>query len=195
MLAPKRLAFACLFGSTSILLACQCGPSRDTPVAGFPVPDAAGTDDVLASGICDGTAGPSTAPPVHRAVAEPCTNTPAGDGGARDQCLVDTDCLAGWACTCRQEIPAIAGVAGSGAEGNACVPATCRLDTDCGPEGFCTLDSAAALTWRCTTPEDTCRDPATDCACLPHVPSVVKPACVFEPEVGHYACSGPTAAG
>lgn len=88
-----------------------------------------------------------------------------------DFCLADGDCQKGYVCACGGETFTVsppAGAPDAAAEAyaiNTCVPATCRMDSDCGPEGYCSPSYACGTVqgYYCHGPADTCADPAKDC--------------------------------
>ena len=88
-----------------------------------------------------------------------------------DFCLADGDCQKGYVCACGGEIFTVsppAGATDAAVEAyaiNTCVPATCRKDSDCGPEGYCSpsYTCGAVQGYYCHGPADTCADPAKDC--------------------------------
>jgi hypothetical protein len=99
-----------------------------------------------------------------------------------DECYTDSDCGAGSVCVCSEN------VGGGNAEHfNTCLQAQCRADSDCGPGNYC-LPSVGycggVLGFYCTTDEDTCVDPATDCPCLQGLPT----SCQYAPQVGRWVC-------
>jgi hypothetical protein len=104
-----------------------------------------------------------------------------------DTCTNDADCAANQLCACRNTWH-------YGALGpNVCLPSNCRVDSDCGPNGFCspsldpTCGSFIGVTgWYCHTASDTCTND-DDCAVLDG--GYFKPFCGYRPEVGHWACS------
>jgi hypothetical protein len=168
---------------------------------------------VDAPNLCEGTAAHDGAPAVpaeHRAVAATCSlsqgNPETADGAAvscssntdcqaesslidppyclgkqcrRDQCLVDSDCPSGTLCLCGAD-------AGGGdiIRSNVCIPANCRLDSDCGANEYCSPSRGycgAVSGFYCHSSRDTCVDVTTDCACGGN-------ACVYAPTVGHFVC-------
>jgi hypothetical protein len=71
-----------------------------------------------------------------------------------DMCQMDTDCLKGELCVCH-------GSAYTDNVGNTCMPGDCRIDSDCGPDGFCspthgTSGCGAVTGYYCHTAKDTC---------------------------------------
>jgi hypothetical protein len=82
---------------------------------------------------------------------------------AGDQCTQDSDCPTGKACDCANE------QVGNAEHTNQCITAECRIDSDCGPGGYCSLSvvplcgSAGESGFYCHTPLDTCADD-TDCS-------------------------------
>jgi hypothetical protein len=93
-----------------------------------------------------------------------------------DQCLADTDCAAGNACSC--------GFPHDGPSRNGCVPTGCRVDADCGPNGACSPTygpgCAGVTGYWCHTAKDTCK---TDLDCCGSTP-----ACLFQPTIGAWTC-------
>jgi hypothetical protein len=78
-----------------------------------------------------------------------------------DDCFSDTECGAGETCNCglREPIP----------ERHRCLPSNCRIDGDCGPNGFCSpskkaLGAGTIEGWFCHTEDDECTN---DGDCLP----------------------------
>jgi hypothetical protein len=111
----------------------------------------------------------------HRAQAVAC---PAS--GMGDQCLMDTDCPNGGVCTCSKFPSQFT---------NRCVPATCRIDADCGVDGICAPTSSycgIGQGYRCRSAADTCCT-YEDCA-----GQSANPACGFAPETGHWQCVAPS---
>jgi hypothetical protein len=88
-----------------------------------------------------------------------------------DFCLADGDCQKGYVCACGGETRTVsppAGATDAAVEAyaiNTCVPATCRKDSDCGPEGYCSPSYTCGTVqgYYCHGPADTCADPAKDC--------------------------------
>jgi hypothetical protein len=158
--------------------------------------------------------GPNETPPVSRPVAMACTPTanPFSDAGAAtcttssdcassttgqthcvagrcsiDFCLTDSDCGTGNVCEC-----ASAFYGGNAIHGNVCVPGKCRVNSDCGPEGYCVPSAGycgSISGFYCHTPADTCVDPKIDC------PSGQGQACVYDQNLGHFACATVTCNG
>jgi hypothetical protein len=78
-----------------------------------------------------------------------------------DTCTHDTDCPTGDLCACH-------GSAFTGGAGNTCKPGNCRVDSDCGPGGYCspshgTTGCGGLTGYYCHTTADTCVDD-TDCS-------------------------------
>jgi hypothetical protein len=64
-----------------------------------------------------------------------------------DQCFQDTDCDAGGACLCRPP-----NFGGPPPVPNECVPAgNCRVDSDCGPGGYCSPSNVGRLACACVS--------------------------------------------
>jgi hypothetical protein len=113
----------------------------------------------LEAGSCHGSSGV-----VARAVAQACTSNAGADAGCNvaphDQCLTDSNCGASSVCACQS--PIAAGQACPGGvplvAGNVCIPANCRVDSDCTPCGVCQAQySCGVITgYYCQTPADTC---------------------------------------
>lgn len=71
-----------------------------------------------------------------------------------DACVHDTDCPAGSLCACH-------GSPYVGGQGNTCTPGNCRVDSDCGSNGYCspaydTMTCGGLLGYYCHTPDDEC---------------------------------------
>jgi len=68
-----------------------------------------------------------------------------------------------------------------------CVPSNCQVDSDCGPQGYCSPSvggyCGAFDGYYCHTNGDTCVNAATDCGDCAS-------ACVYAPTVGHFVCGG-----
>jgi len=97
-----------------------------------------------------------------------------------DTCASDVDCP-GTVCVCRSSTTDVApNVCGSS-------KSNCRIDSDCGPNGFCSPTESADvfcfstdLVYACHTAQDECVDdsdcPASD------------PSCNYDPSVSHWKC-------
>ena len=113
----------------------------------------------------------------------------------QNQCYSDSDCAPGTACECgAQFAPGTYGA-------NGCLPAQCRLDADCGPGRYCVASTSGYCAYLaglyCTSPEDTCVDPQTDCPCPSDAgpPSTTHSVCEYLPTVGHFVCATATCNG
>lgn len=93
-----------------------------------------------------------------------------------DECASDSDCPANVPCDCR---PSVASSAA-----NSCVTGSdCRVDSDCGPGGFCSPSlhgQWCGSTYHCHTASDTCVNDS-DCTGA---------GCNFNQQLGHWACGG-----
>jgi hypothetical protein len=197
-----------IFGAL-VLFACACGGTTDNGDAGNKK-DAAGTDVEIgdasarvplnhrpASVTCptgrgteDGQWGDAGGPPGTCSRDSDCT---AGTNGrcivsgfgaqqlacSYDACASDTDC-AGTACVCRSSAtdtrPNVCGSSQS----------DCRVDSDCGPNGYCSPTESSGsycygtLTmFACHTPQDECIDDA-DC--------VAEGACNYDTTLKRWKC-------
>jgi hypothetical protein len=98
----------------------------------------------------------------------------------------DSDCPSGTACVCMGD---------THAPGNQCLTAQCRVDSDCGPNGVCSQSGSeggpfyGVVGRYCRTQADTCGTDA-DCNAQPGGGT-----CVYESEVGYWACTYSHAAG
>lgn len=103
---------------------------------------------------------------------------PAGTHCSYDECFVDSDCPGNVPCNCRTSPDSYAP--------NLCATGSdCRIDSDCGPCGFCSPSPDAPyptpyVPYFCHTPADTCID-NSDCT----EPSA---CCSFDQAKGHWAC-------
>jgi hypothetical protein len=98
-----------------------------------------------------------------------------------DQCLTDSDCPSNQLCVCSDMTGGATGL-----HVNECVSAACHTDADCGAGDYCipSRGSCGAVSgYYCTSAQDTCVDPQTDCtACGGN-------SCVYTPVVGHFVCA------
>lgn len=100
-----------------------------------------------------------------------------------DECVDDSACPTGGPCGCEQ---------GFWAEHNVCLAGNCRLDSDCGVNGYCspTLGDCGNYTgiigYWCHTPEDEC---VNDSQCASTSESLGPGYCMYASEVGHWVCS------
>jgi hypothetical protein len=113
----------------------------------------------------------------------------SGDFCSYDGCFADGDCADGGVCLCGTAL-ATRGSDGTALRtGSLCVPARCRVDSNCGAGGFCspTLSTFCGLRngvqgYECHTPNDEC---TTDAQCTDGGGGY----CAFQPTLGHWACS------
>jgi hypothetical protein len=100
-----------------------------------------------------------------------------------DTCNADSDCPTGQDCACRLTFRYT-----NGNGPNQCVPANCVSDADC-TSGLCSPSNSAGACqsvvagYYCHTAQDEC---GVDADCVITGPGY--PACVFRPELGHWAC-------
>jgi hypothetical protein len=116
-----------------------------------------------------------------------------------DMCFDDSECSGG-VCTCRVDISGFGGDEFPAL--NLCAKAgNCRIDSDCGPGGWCSpyYDGAGDgackggvdwVGWLCPTPADECCTDADcddlDCPAIGCVPGRGK--CDYHPSVGAWRC-------
>jgi hypothetical protein len=106
-----------------------------------------------------------------------------------DFCLADGDCQKGYVCACgglTRTVSPQSGAIDAASEAysiNTCVPATCRMDSDCGPQGYCSPSYTCGTVqgYYCHGPADTCADPATDCCGSQY--------CWWSPTAGAFSCA------
>jgi hypothetical protein len=113
-------------------------------------------------------------------VAAPCACT-------SDKCAVDIDCPAGQTCACH-------GAPYTDGNSNTCVTGNCRVDADCGTQGYCSPSSLTAICgdslagYYCHTAADRCIDDS-DCP----GPSPGKPAgsagCLYSTKDSRWECA------
>jgi hypothetical protein len=187
------LFFACVLvaGCSSPSTGADAGPLPDTGHdAGVRVP----VSHRASADACSTTRGPGTADPTltggECTTDAQCTMGTNGrcmlNGlGARfdfcsyDDCASDADCMTNEVCRCRE----------SASDSNACVQGDCHTDADCGPGGFCSPSrgydriNLGVTGFFCHMPADTCVDDS-DCA-----GDAGQGACVWFPDMGHWACS------
>jgi len=97
-----------------------------------------------------------------------------------DTCSDDSACSTGQTCACHGS-PYTFGT------GNTCVPGGCRVDSDCGTDGYCspsfdTSSCGGLAGYYCHTPKDQCVDD-TDCS-----GSQLQGFCVFSSGDGFWKC-------
>ena len=99
-----------------------------------------------------------------------------------DACLSDGDCGSDTSSAC--DCDAAPGGAGSTGSPMRCVAANCRVDSDCGPAGYCSPSVSGGCGTVagvfCHTTDDECGNDS-DCAAPTN-------ACMYLPELGHWAC-------
>jgi hypothetical protein len=111
-------------------------------------------------------------------------NGNAGPHCDYDMCFTSSDCASGKSCGCGDLTSESA---------NVCVPSNCSVDTDCGPEGYCspTLDETCGpyggeyAGVYCHTPQDECFN---DSDCGADGASFGSSYCVYFLETGKWAC-------
>lgn len=212
---------ALTFGLLWMLAATGCGSSSGTPAGGSAGTGSPGSADATGSAGSEGGAGQGGMPPHRaQALACSPTSAdqfPTIDGGTRamscttdadcvqdggynpfrycfqglcrvDQCLVDGDCSTGQACGCSTQS---GGTAAYLFHTNLCVPATCRVDADCGASGLCSPaigDYCTSLVgYHCRSAADTCRTDA-DCHSVMDGGITVLSSCRYAPDVHHWQC-------
>lgn len=91
-----------------------------------------------------------------------------------DECFSDSDCGGRVPCECRASV--------SSADPNVCLTGSnCRVDSDCGPGGYCSPSIEGLSTaYYCHTPDDTC---ANDSDC-----PMNQPTCALDTISGHWGC-------
>jgi hypothetical protein len=140
--------------------------------------DATGAADGAADGGSDAPteAGSCRTDVVHRPTADACpSHADAGaiDSGTcgsplipQDACLVDGDCAGahGASDVCVCQAPQGQGCGTPPITGNACVPSSCHVDTDCASCGRCRIEQSCGVVtgYYCESPSDTCSSNA-DC--------------------------------
>jgi len=101
-----------------------------------------------------------------------------------DACASDGDCPSGQLCACH-------GSAFLYGEGNECMPGDCRVDSDCGPGGYCSPSQSTGgcgglAGYYCHTAGDQCVDDS-DCPMPDAQPAV--PACMYSSAAGYWQCA------
>jgi hypothetical protein len=127
----------------------------------------------------------SDCPPCQNGQLDHCLVHPqlGPNSCACDQCNSDQDCPGTEACVCKQS-----GWSGYPV-GNVCMRGNCRVDADCGPDGFCslTLTPCGYGGYYCRTPADTCLNDS-DCG-------TIGVACEYSPATGAWGCGSTTCGG
>jgi hypothetical protein len=102
-----------------------------------------------------------------------------------DACAGDADCPSGKTCACH-------GSAYTEGAGNTCTASNCRVDSDCGPAGYCSpsvdlsvCNGAGVSGYYCHTSSDECQNDA-DCPQTPVGPG----ACAHSIATGRWQCTG-----
>ncbi|HEY5242574.1 MAG TPA: hypothetical protein VIJ22_13940 [Polyangiaceae bacterium] len=97
-----------------------------------------------------------------------------------DDCYGDSDCPGNVACACR--------ASASDGAANVCASGSgCRLDSDCGPCGYCSPSGNPFFppaVYFCHTADDACTDDS-DC---PQMPDGCQKGCNYDPQAGHWSC-------
>jgi hypothetical protein len=138
---------------------------------------------ILVAFGCDGGSPRSMVANNHRPVGGPCQPTQPSAGGG-DACLNDDDCGAGQLCSCAPDSFGWAHI-----PHNYCVPAGCRVDSDCGRASCSPTVSAdcgpfyGVRGYFCHTEQDTCLNDS-DC-----VQDGRPGFCARAPEADHWSCS------
>jgi hypothetical protein len=161
-----------------------CGVSAPEAPSPQTLPDGG---DLSHDGGCttDPQCGTSAGIPGH------CIVYASGTRGCNyDECTVDTDCSGrDSVCSCQGQTRGYAGAS----PGNRCITGNCRVDSDCGSNGFCSPSTTGLFYgtegWYCHTANDECVNPS-DCA-----DASAGPNCAFVVETGHWACISAGGAG
>jgi hypothetical protein len=99
-----------------------------------------------------------------------------------DACSADSDCPSAQTCACH-------GSAYTGGVGNTCVPGNCRVDADCGVNGYCSPSPAmgcfGVAGYYCHTAKDQCE---SDSDCPPADGGASSPVCAYSTTNGTWAC-------
>jgi hypothetical protein len=160
----------------------------------------------------------SRVPAKHRAVGEECNNTPlppepdAGVSYAFGECRVHADCTQGingrclvvaagvmvsYYCsydTCFKDSDCGEGVCEcDGKSVNRCLSGDCRVDADCGRNGYCSPNfggcpSFGIINYYCHTPEDECID---DADCGNYDGGYMGIHCSYNRDTGKWRCESP----
>jgi hypothetical protein len=117
---------------------------------------------------CQSAPNPQKATPPHRAVSMTCAANSgtvmvcATTEQAKDACLTDGDCGMNMVCQCYT--PIATGCGQPALLGNFCVTGNCRVDADCGQDGFCVpqIVCGSVSGYYCQTAADACEQNA-DC--------------------------------
>lgn len=111
-----------------------------------------------------------------------------------DTCFSDAQCTNGGVCVCRS------GGGTNHCAGNSMTAGSCRIDSDCGPKGYCSPSadscgpSYGTKGYFCHTASDTCLDD-TDCSDGGAQGGWGSGYCMYEPMVKHWKCSYSACAG
>lgn len=147
---------------------------------------------------CSGTMGPCPTSPGKTFDCSTCVLTASGatcpivesDAGYAIQgaCLTDGDCDLidpGGVCSCEGMTESQTGYSR-----NTCVFGNCRVDADCGTGGYCSPSRGTACAFRgvegyhCHTSNDRCFDDS-DCVAA----GCSSSWCIYQPDLGYWACS------
>lgn len=106
-----------------------------------------------------------------------------------DECGGDADCATDQTCDCREARLY------EPTQANYCLPSNCRVDSDCGANGYCSpshdiecgLDGERG--WYCHTKKDRCTN---DSDCPISDENDVESFCGFDPTLGYWRCAQTT---
>lgn len=150
----------------------QCAPARSAPImrpASCPSNAALESTSAAGAAFCAVDADCQ----ADGAGNEHCLNYRCGP----DECLSDNDCPDGQACACATH-HGLVGVV------NTCFPAGCRVGSDCGDTGACSVSVAgychSVTAIECHTRQDECNSDTDCCGSTP--------VCGYQPALGHWAC-------
>lgn len=132
-----------------------------------------------------------------------------------DECLVDSDCGNTGLCACARfasptgsggsggaggsNAPVAGGQSGAAGAGafarNICLPGNCRVDSDCGTNGYCVASfgpCGGIDGYYCHTANDSCMNASEDC---PPASCGGRPLCTYSPAAAAFTCKTQTCAG
>ncbi len=150
-------------------------------------PDDSECMEPAAPGACD-----ETGVPTSCTADSQCTATDGGETDGRcipdgpiagchctyDTCSGDTDCPTGQLCVCH-------GSPYTSGEGNTCRAGNCRVDSDCGPQGYCSPSPSGGCGsvggYYCHTAADTCANDS-DCG------ELGEDTCIWSSTDGRWEC-------